>query len=67
MLTGMSNQQSSGWRQSPWRVILGLRWLAPVALARNLGFTAVELRRVERLLADNEPQLLGAWHEYFGS
>ena len=41
-------------------------WLAPVGLARNLGFTAVELRRVQRLVADNEPQLLEAWREYFG-
>ena len=41
-------------------------WLAPVGLARNLGFTIVELRRVQRLVADNEPQLLEAWREYFG-
>jgi len=40
-------------------------WLAPVVLARNLGFTAVELRRVQRLVAAHEPRLLEAWHEYF--
>jgi Domain of unknown function (DUF4160) len=40
-------------------------WLAPVALARNLGFTAVELRRVQRLVAEHEPRLLEAWNEYF--
>ncbi|MGH9204606.1 MAG: DUF4160 domain-containing protein [Vicinamibacterales bacterium] len=40
-------------------------WLAPVALARNLGFNAVELRRIERLIAENEPQLLEAWNEHF--
>jgi hypothetical protein len=40
-------------------------WLAPVALARNLGFTAVELRRVQRLVAVHEPRLLEAWNEYF--
>ena len=40
-------------------------WLVPVALARNLGFTAVELRRVQRLVAEHEPQLLEAWNEYF--
>ena len=40
-------------------------WLAPVALARNLGFNAVELRRIERLVAENEPQLLEAWNEHF--
>ena len=27
-------------------------WLAPVALASNLGFTTVELRRVQRLVVD---------------
>lgn len=41
-------------------------WLAPVALARNLGFTAPELRRVQRLLVEHEANLLEAWHEYFG-
>ena len=40
-------------------------WLAPVALARNLGFTAVELRRVQRLVAGHELQLLEVWNEYF--
>jgi Domain of unknown function (DUF4160) len=40
-------------------------WLAPVTLARNLGFTAVELRRIHRLLAEHEPRLLEAWNEYF--
>ena len=40
-------------------------WLAPVALARNLGFSAVELRRVLGLVAEHEPRLLEAWNEYF--
>ena len=40
-------------------------WLAPVALARNLGFNAVELRRILRLVAENEPRLVEAWNEYF--
>jgi Domain of unknown function (DUF4160) len=40
-------------------------WLAPVTLARNLGFTAVELRRVRRLVAEHEPRLLEAWNGYF--
>jgi hypothetical protein len=41
-------------------------WLEPVALARNLGFSAKELRDIERLVIDNQPLLLEAWHEYFG-
>jgi hypothetical protein len=40
-------------------------WLAPVALARNLGFDAVELRRIQRLVSEHEPQLLEAWNDYF--
>ena len=41
-------------------------WLEPVALARNLGFNAKELRTMERLVIDNQQRLLEAWHEYFG-
>jgi hypothetical protein len=41
-------------------------WLAPVALARNLGFTAVELRRIAGLVAEHEQRLLEAWNDYFG-
>ncbi len=40
-------------------------WLAPVALARNLGFNAVELRRVQSLVAEHESQLLEGWNDYF--
>jgi hypothetical protein len=41
-------------------------WIEPVALARNLGFSAKELRDLERLVIDNQQRLLEAWHEYFG-
>ncbi len=41
-------------------------WLAPVELARNLGFGAVELRRIERLVVEHENSLLDSWHDYFG-
>jgi len=40
-------------------------WLAPVTLARNLGFSAVELRRVERLVEDHQARLLEAWNGRF--
>jgi hypothetical protein len=40
-------------------------WLAPVSLARNLGFSPVELRRVQRLVAEHERELLEKWHEHF--
>ena len=42
-------------------------WLAPVGLARNLGFSAPELKRVEALIQANEQQLLEAWRGYFGA
>ena len=42
-------------------------WLDPLALARNLGFGPVELRRVHRLVAENRNLLLEKWHERFPS
>ena len=40
-------------------------WLAPVVLARNIGFSEVELRRIHELVLDHEAQLMEAWNEYF--
>jgi hypothetical protein len=40
-------------------------WLDPVALVRNLGFCAKELREMERLVIDNQQGLLETWNEYF--
>ena len=40
-------------------------WLGPVALARNLGFGATELRQVQRLIEEHEQRLLEAWHDCF--
>ncbi len=42
-------------------------WLRPVRLARTLGFTGRELRRIEALILANEQLLLEAWHGYFGA
>jgi hypothetical protein len=39
-------------------------WIEPVALARNLGFSAKELRDLERIVIDNQQRPLEAWHEY---
>jgi hypothetical protein len=41
-------------------------WLAPVALARNFGFSAVELRRVEYMVEEHRIELLEAWNGHFG-
>ncbi len=40
-------------------------WLAPVRLAWNRGFSAAELRRIERLTEENEDRVLEIWNEYF--
>jgi hypothetical protein len=42
-------------------------WLAPVRLARNLGFSAVELRKVQSLVVEHQEKLLDAWYGYFGT
>ena len=42
-------------------------WLVPVALARNLGFSATELARLERLIQEHQRRLVEAWDEYFGT
>lgn len=41
-------------------------WLQPVSLARNLGFGARELGRVQTLIEEHQAELLEAWHGYFG-
>jgi hypothetical protein len=41
-------------------------WLRPVTLARNFGFNAVELGRVESLVEQNQQQFLEAWNGHFG-
>jgi hypothetical protein len=42
-------------------------WLDPVALARTLGFSPVELRRIHRLVVANHSLLLEKWNERFSS
>ncbi|MGB5135493.1 MAG: DUF4160 domain-containing protein [Prochlorococcaceae cyanobacterium] len=41
-------------------------WLSPVALASSLGFSASELREVERLVSSNRAILLKACEEFHG-
>ena len=41
-------------------------WLDPVALARNLGFSPVELRKIQRLVSENRGALLEKWYARFG-
>lgn len=42
-------------------------WLEPVSLARNLGFSARELTRIEVLVEHHRHELLEAWNGYFGA
>jgi hypothetical protein len=41
-------------------------WLNPVRVAKRVGFRSVEVRRIKRIVQDNEQQLLEAWNEEFG-
>jgi hypothetical protein len=41
-------------------------WLNPVALARNLGFGASELRKIRRMLMEHEQELSEEWYGNFG-
>ena len=40
-------------------------WLDPVRLARSSGFSAEELRGIERLVVERTPFLVEKWDEYF--
>ncbi len=40
-------------------------WLEVVALARNRGFAARELRQLAIIVTANQEKFLEAWHEYF--
>ena len=41
-------------------------WLDPIRLQRSRGFNRADIRRIQRLINENHPQLLEAWHGYFG-
>jgi len=42
-------------------------WLRPVGLARNLGFSPKELRRIQRLVERHQTAFLEAWHGHLGT
>ena len=41
-------------------------WVDPARLQASGGFTPSELRRIQRIVQQNENLLIEAWHEYFG-
>ena len=43
-----------------------LAGLNPVALARNLGFSASELRKIERIVNEHQSELLERWRKEYG-
>ncbi len=40
-------------------------WLKPIVLAANYGFSARELNEIERIILENQTELLEAWNDYF--
>lgn len=40
-------------------------WLEPVQLARNLGFSAKDLRLIERMVLEHQQELQEKWDGYF--
>ena len=42
-------------------------WLQPVGLARNFGFSAMELGKLQSLVEEHQKALMEAWDGYFGS
>ena len=42
-------------------------WLQPIALARNLGFRAHELRRIRDLIVAHHDEFLEAWNGHLGT
>jgi hypothetical protein len=41
-------------------------WLAPVAVARNIGYSGPELNEIVRKVRENAATFLEAWNGYFG-
>mgnify|MGYP006267970305 FL=1 len=40
-------------------------WIRPVRMAVNIGFPPKELREVEKLVEENQPELERKWNEFF--
>ena len=42
-------------------------WLERVEVVRNMGFSAKELRRIQKLVNEYQMEFLEAWHEHLGT
>ncbi len=40
-------------------------WLKPIQLARNIGFSARDLRKIEGMIVDHHEELQEKWNGYF--
>ena len=40
-------------------------WLEPIELAYNLGFSARELRNIEKIIVENRKTITEVWNEFF--
>ena len=40
-------------------------WLEPVSLARNIGYSAKELRTLQNIVEENQSFMLEKWNGYF--
>ena len=40
-------------------------WLDPVRFARSNGFAASEINKIEKLIVENQQDLLESWDEFF--
>jgi hypothetical protein len=41
-------------------------WLGPPRLERNRGFGRKELNKIERIIEDNQEELMESWDAFFG-
>lgn len=42
-------------------------WLEPVSLASNIGFSPVELNKIEKIVVMRQKNFLEAWYEFFNT
>jgi len=42
-------------------------WLHPISLARNFGFNAHELKRLQALVVEHQIEFTEAWNGHFGT
>jgi hypothetical protein len=42
-------------------------WLEPPRLESSVGFSRVEIGRIQQIVEENVVLLVRSWHEYFGN